>query len=147
INAAKRAVQAVIMDGKPEREDCVVIRDFSFSADGEHWAYIGDELGNVSPGTPGQKSHLMVDGKEIAAYEKIYQCQLSRDGHVMYTANKLTHTGAQSQSIADHCVGLDAQVWDLKPGFHIQWTGNSLPRPALFSADGKKVAWIEQPAT
>ena len=142
---SKPANTSVVMDGKSETL-FYKVHDFCFSADGNHWAYIGEDFtGNVQPGTPlGQKSHLMVDGKELAAFEKIYNCQLSADGHVAYCANKLTHIGAQSETIQDQCVGLDAQVWDLAKGHRFPGSAGGTAQPACLSPDGQHVAWLEE---
>jgi hypothetical protein len=121
------------------------VRDFHFSADGNHWAYIGDDFtGNVQPGTSVQKSHLMLDGKELAAYEDIYNCQLSADGHVTYCANKHTHLGAQSETVNDQCVGLDGQVWDLSKDRRFPGSAGGTAPEACLSPDGRHVAWLEQ---
>jgi hypothetical protein len=142
---SKPANTSLVMDGKSETR-FYKVHDFRFSADGNHWAYIGEDFtGNVQPGTPpGQKSHLMVDGKELAAFESVYNCQLSADGHVAYCANKLTHIGAQSETIQDQCVGLDAQVWDLPKGHRFPGSAGGTAQPACLSPDGQHVAWLEE---
>ncbi len=86
----------------------------------------------------------MVDGKELGAYENIYNCQLSADGHVAYAACKLTHVGAQSQTINDQCVGLDAQVWDLPSNHRFPGSSDGTAQPVFLSPDGQHVAWLEQ---
>lgn len=141
---SKPANTSVVMDGKSETL-FYKVHDFHFSADGKHWAYVGEDFtGNVAPGTHVQKAHLMVDGKELAAFEDIYNCQLSADGHVAYCANKLTHIGAQSETIQDQCVGLDAQVWDLAQGHRFPGSSGGTAQPAILSPDGQHVAWLEE---
>jgi hypothetical protein len=135
---------SVVMDGKSEKP-FYQVHDFRFSADGNHWAYIGlDFTGNVQPGASVQKAHLMVDGKELAAYEDIYNCQLSADGHVAYSANKHTHLGEQSETVNDQCVGLDSQVWDLAKGHRFPGSMSGPASGICFSSDGRRVAWLEQ---
>jgi Tol biopolymer transport system component len=144
VDRSKPANTSVVMDGKSETL-FYKVHDFCFSADGNHWAYIGEDFtGNVAPGTHVQKAHLMVDGKELAAFEDIYNCQLSADGHVAYCANKLTHIGAQSETIQDQCVGLDAQVWDLPKDHRFPGSSGGTAQPACLSPDGQHVAWLEE---
>jgi WD40-like Beta Propeller Repeat len=141
---SKPANTCVVMDGKNE-PPFYHVHDLQFSADGNHWVYIGEDFtGNVQPGTTVQSSHLMVDGKELAKYEKVYNCQISADGHVAYCADKHTHTGAQSETVNDQCAGLDGQVWDLPAGHRLPWSQGGTAQPVYLSPDGQHVAWLEQ---
>ncbi len=139
---SKPANTSVVMDGKSEPL-FYKVHDFHFSADGNHWAYVGEDFtGNVPAGMSVKKSHLMADGKELGAFETVYTCQLSADGHVAYTANKLTHQGTPSEGmLTDDCAGLDAQVWDVAKGHRFPAHGAS---PLYLSPDGHHVAWLEE---
>ena len=139
---SKPANTTVVIDGKSEKP-FYHVHDFHFSADGNHWAYVGEDFtGNVPAGASVQKSHMMADGKELAAYETIYNCQISPDGHVAYTANKSTHQGTPAEGmLTDECAGLDAQVWDVAKGHRFAAHGNS---PLTLSPDGQHVAWLEE---
>ncbi len=142
VDASKPENTSVVMDGKSEKP-FYKVHDFHFSADGNHWAYVGEDFtGNVPAGTSVQKAHLMADGKELAAYEEIYNCQLSADGHVAYTANKRTHQGTPSEGmLTDECAGLDSQVWDVAKGHRFPAHG---ALPLYLSPDGQHVAWLEE---
>ncbi|HUJ44814.1 MAG TPA: hypothetical protein VLW52_14535 [Opitutaceae bacterium] len=125
----------VVLDGKPEAPFADIL-NFQFSADGRHWAYAGRD--NAIPlhygdPKPPEKSHLMVDGKELGTFESVLKVLLSADGrHIAYLAS--TGTGM--------VVGLDLQTWPCLAtnGSAIMTATSSL----TMSADGKKVAWIQQ---
>ena len=125
----------VVMDGKPEAYFAEV-EHFQFSADGNHWAYAGRD--NAIPlhygdPKPPEKAHLMVDGKELGTFESVLKVLLSADGrHIAYLAS----TGSGS------VVGLDLQTWPCLAvnGAAIMTATSSL----TMSADGKKVAWVQQ---
>ena len=118
---------ALVMDGKAGPR-FAVIREFTFSSNSAHYAYIGDENLDVSkPPVPIKTSHLIVDGVERANLPTMSRLILSPDG-----AHVAVFGGTQGLRTA----WLDGKTWD--------FTNDSTnPLPAVMSPDGSKLAYLQ----
>lgn len=117
----------LVMDGQPQTSFGKV-REFTFSNDGKHWAFIGDDAAYVKdPNHPTEKSHLIVDGAEKASFPRMSHLLVSPDGtHVAMIFGR--------DQLTDYTAWLDGKTWDFT------YTSSAWIPPVM-TDDGSKLAY------
>ncbi len=121
----------LVVDGKasPRFSD---VREFTFSRNGAHYAYIGYERDYPAGASgPTTTSHLIVDGAEKATFPAMAHLVMSDDG-----AHVAVFGGSGNDADREFTAWLDGQTWKFS------YASSEQPPPVM-SADGSKIAYLQ----